>query len=59
MIEIIDLQTLGFVGIVVAVFVPITIKFEHRLTKVEGKIDLLLDHNGIDPNNCVKKKPKK
>lgn len=63
MIEIIaslaSFQTLGFVGIVMAVFVPLGIKFEHRLTKVEVKIDALLDHNGIDPKDCVKKKSKK
>lgn len=62
MIEIIaslaSFQTLGFVGIVMAVFVPLGIRFEHRITKVETKIDMLLDHNGIDPKDCEKKSKK-
>lgn len=48
-------EILGFAGIVVAVFVPILLKFEHRLTNVEGKVDALLKNNGLNPADYVKK----
>ena len=50
------LEVLGFAGIVVAVFVPLFLRFEHRVTKLEGKVDSLLKHNGIDPENGSKPK---
>lgn len=52
------LEILGFAGITIAVFVPILLKFEHRITRVEGKIDALLNHNGLNPKDCVKKSKK-
>jgi len=48
----------AFAGVIVAVFVPMGIRFEHRITRVETKLDSLLDHNGINPKDCDKKKPK-
>jgi hypothetical protein len=53
---------LGLTGVILAVFVPLFIKFEHRLTKLEAndktmerKIDQLLNHNGIDPKESERK----
>lgn len=54
------IEILAFAGVIMAVFVPMGIRFEHRITRVEDKLDSLLDHNGIDPSECSsKKKPKK
>lgn len=33
-----------------------TLRVEHRLTRLETKLDTLLKNNGIDPKNCVKAK---
>jgi len=59
-------EVLGFAGIVLMVFVPLAIKFEHRLTNVENtvsnlndKIDALLNHNGLNPADCMRKKQKR
>jgi hypothetical protein len=42
------------VGVILA-FAGFCVKIEHRITKVETKLDLLLNHNGISS----KQKPKK
>lgn len=59
-------DVLAFAGIITAVFTPLLLKFEHRLTKVESetsklnsKVDVLLEHNGLNPADCVKKSEKR
>lgn len=42
------------VGIVLA-FAGFCVKIEHRMTKVETKLDLLLKHNGIKPDQKPEK----
>lgn len=49
------IEILGFAGLTLAVFVPILLKFEHRLTGVESKVDALLKHNGLNPSDYMKK----
>lgn len=49
----------GLVGVFIAIFIPVSIKTEHRLTRVETKLDVLLEKNGIDPRECKKKGGKK
>jgi hypothetical protein len=50
----IEILTLG--GIIVAVFVPILIKIERRLTRTETFLEILLTHNDIDPKESLKNK---
>jgi len=52
------LEILGFAAVMVAVFVPILIRFEHRLTRVETKQDVLLEKNGLDPKDYARSKGK-
>lgn len=52
------LEFLGFAGVMLAVFVPILIKGEHRLTRLECKVDAILKSNGVDPEDCIKSKSK-
>jgi len=51
-------EALGLLGIVLAVFIPLGIRFEHRMTCVETKLDALLDHDGLNPSDCIKNKKK-
>lgn len=50
------IEAVTIAGVIVAVFVPLSIKFEHRLTRVEDKVDSLLTKNGLNPQDCIKKK---
>jgi len=52
---------LGLLGTMTAGAVAFGFKVEHRLTRVETKMDGLLKKNGLEPsdytpNNCRKKK---
>ena len=35
-------------------FAIFALRIEHRLTKVETKVDTLLNHNGVNPKDCKK-----
>jgi len=49
-------ETLGFAGVIMAVIVPVLLKFEHRLTNVESKVDALLKNNGLNPSDYTRRK---
>ncbi len=42
---------LGLLGIMIGVGVPMSFKWERRLTRVETKMDSLLKKNGIEPSS--------
>ena len=46
-------------GTLLAIIVPVLLKFEKRITRLEDKIDSLLNHNGIDPKGCIKDRGKR
>lgn len=41
-------------SIVIVAIVGVIVRFERRLTRVETKLDLLLNHNGINPGEKKK-----
>lgn len=47
-------EALGLLGVILAVFIPLVIRFEHRMTCVETKLDVLLEHDGLNPADCIK-----
>jgi len=52
--HVIEAITVTLLGVILAAFIPVTIRTEHRLTRLETKLDFLLKHNGIDPADCLK-----
>jgi septation ring formation regulator EzrA len=50
MIAVVIVSALAIVVTVVSYGQKLIKDFEHRITKLETKVDLLLDHNGISPN---------
>lgn len=53
------LEVVSIAGVIIAVFVPLSIRFEHRITRLEDKVDRLLTKDGINPSDCVKKKTRR
>jgi len=49
----IDAAILGLLGIIMAGGVTFGLKFEHRMTKVECKVDAICKKNRIVPEACV------
>lgn len=41
--------------VVLGAWVAYMVRTEHRLTRLETKMDMLLDHNGINPKDSLKK----
>lgn len=52
--SVIEAVTVTLLGVILAAFIPVTIRTEHLLTRLETKLDFLLKHNGIDPADCLK-----
>lgn len=53
--SVIEAITLALLGVILAVFIPVTIRGDRLLARLEIKLDFLLKHNGIDPVDCLKK----
>jgi hypothetical protein len=43
---------------VLGAWIAYMVRTEHRLTRLETKMDMLLNHNNIDPKSCQTKKRK-
>ena len=49
-------EIIGITVPVVGAAVFFALRVEHRLTRLETKLDSLLNKNGIDPKSCTKSK---
>ena len=47
---------LGLVGTMTAGGVAFGFRVEHRMTKMECKVDAIVKKNGMEPKDCVPKK---
>jgi len=49
----IEVAILGLLGVMAGIAIPISLRWENRLTRVEAKMDAMLKHDGIEPGDCV------